>query len=246
MKRFVSCLLALLTLATFTPPAAADARRMVGEAEALQWRGVGRLNVAGRRFCTATLISETVALTAAHCLHHPRSGVRIRLSEMRFVAGLRLGAYAASRRIVRAAIPKEYVHSAKADPRTLRFDIALVELAEPVARANAQAFPVGSPLAGYEPLALVSYSRDRAHAPSIEERCHIRATMRTIAAIDCRVNYGASGAPVFVERGGLTTVSAVISAMGRAPDGAPVALAVMAEPMVNDLLATLERTPRVH
>ncbi len=244
MTRFLAALLSAILLATAAPPdAMADARRMVGETEALEWRGVGRLNVAGRRFCTATLISETHALTAAHCLHHPRSGVRIRVSEMRFVAGLRLGAFAASRRVVRAAIPDDYVWGAKADPRTLGSDIALIELAQPVASEEAASFPVGSPLAGYEPLALVSYSRDRAHAPSIERPCRVKASLRRVAAIDCTVTYGASGAPVFVERGGEARLSAVVSAMGRSPDGAPIALAVMAQPMIDALRAKLARAP---
>jgi V8-like Glu-specific endopeptidase len=247
MTRILSGLLALcLCLALVDRAAATDSRRMVGEEEALEWRGVGRLNVAGRRFCTATLISETVAVTAAHCLHHPRTGVRIQLSEMRFVAGLRLGNFAAARRIVRAAIPDGYVHSSRADARTLHLDIALIELAQPIQRATAAAFPVGSPLAGYEALALVSYSRDRAFAPSIERPCRVRTSMARVAAIDCRVTYGASGSPVFVERAGRTKLSAVVSAMGRAPDGAPIALAVMAQPAIEALMDKLARTPASH
>ena len=46
---------------------------MLEAEEAVALRGVGRLNVAGTRFCTATLISETVIVTAAHCLFDPRT-----------------------------------------------------------------------------------------------------------------------------------------------------------------------------
>ena len=50
---------------------------MLGPEEAAAYRGVGRLNIAGTRFCTATLIAPAVVLTAAHCLFHPRTGARV-------------------------------------------------------------------------------------------------------------------------------------------------------------------------
>jgi protease YdgD len=247
MKKFsVILFVALTAFLGRAPEASANAPRMITEAEAVAWRGVGRLNVAGRRFCTATLISDRLAVTAAHCLFHPRSGARTQLSEMRFVAGLRLGAYAASRRIVRAAIPDRYSFERSANPASLSFDIALLELSQPIPMAEATAFPIGAPLAGYEPLALVSYSRDRAYAPSIERPCRVRTTMRRIAALSCKVTYGASGAPVFVERGGEMRVSAIVSAMGHGPAGAPIALAVMAEPVIDELREKLESLPARH
>ena len=54
--------------------------------EALAFHGVGRLNIAGSRFCTATLIAPDVIVTAAHCLFHPQTGKRVPESELRFVA----------------------------------------------------------------------------------------------------------------------------------------------------------------
>jgi hypothetical protein len=241
MHGVVTRLIAAAILAVAAQPGAhAEGSRLLGEAEALSWRGVGRLNVAGLRFCTATLISETRVVTAAHCLHHPRTSARVPLDELRFVAGLRLGDFAASRRIAHAAIPDGYTHRREADPGPLRDDIALLELASPIGAERATPFQLGAPPEGPEPLTLVSYSRSRPHAPSIESPCHVRSASPLILAVDCAVTFGASGAPVFVERAGQTQLSAVIAAMARAPDGAPVALAVSVAPAIAALEAKLQ------
>ena len=66
-------------------------RRPLGDEEGRAFLAVGRLNVAGRRFCTATLIEPAVIVTAAHCLFHPRTRARVPLAEFRFAAGYRRG-----------------------------------------------------------------------------------------------------------------------------------------------------------
>lgn len=64
--------LVLLSVLALTFPAVADEtpQRMVTEAEAPLWNGVARLNIAGNRFCNAVLISDSEAVTVAHCLFH--------------------------------------------------------------------------------------------------------------------------------------------------------------------------------
>ena len=125
--------------------AAAEApeRRLLEADEAVAFRGVGRLNVAGTRFCTATLISETVIVTAAHCLYHPRSRERVPLGEFRFVAGLRIGETAAVRRVVRAVTHPDFAFEGLASPEGVAADLALLELARPVPAEDAAAFATG-------------------------------------------------------------------------------------------------------
>lgn len=204
--------------------------------EAAAFRGVGRLNVAGTRFCTATLVSRTLVVTAAHCLFNPRTRARVPLDEFRFVAGLRLGETAAVRRVARAAVHPDFAFEGLASQEGVRADLALLELARPIPHADATAFETG-PL-GPEPLAIVSYARDRAQAPSIEEPCGLSAVFEGVAAIDCGVNFGASGAPVF--QGDGRTLVAVVSAMGSVlATEAPVTLVVPVAPWMDLLAADL-------
>jgi V8-like Glu-specific endopeptidase len=230
---------ALAALAPLAAPALADGKRMMTEAEAAEWRGVGRLNVAGRRFCTATLVSERLAITAAHCLYNPRTKRAAPLEQFRFVAGLRLGAYAAVRRVTRTATLPDYRYSGEASLETIGADVALIELSEPIVEAAPFAMSSG---AGWAPAAtVVSYARDRAHAPSIQQPCRLRRSWGRVAALDCDVTYGASGAPVFAGAGAGAKLVGVISAMS---DGGAVALAVLATPALARLEARLDdQTP---
>ncbi len=84
---------------------------------------------------------------------------------------------------------------------------------------------------------MVSYARDRAQAPSIED-CSVEVTFGGVAALGCAVTYGASGAPVL--QGG--QVVGVVSAMGRTLEGdREVTLAVLVGPWITPLLETLEQ-----
>jgi V8-like Glu-specific endopeptidase len=214
--------LRLVLVALLLLPAAATAeaaeRRMLDAEEAARFEGVGRLNIAGSRFCTATLVAPDVIVTAAHCLFHPLTGARVADGELRFVAGYRIRDRAALRRVTRTVVDPGYTFESRATYAGVGADLALGRLDRPVPEAVVP-FATAA-LADRGPLAIVSYGQDRPHAPSIEAPCGIVERTDPVLALDCAVTYGASGSPLFQgapgqgEAGDLRLVG-VVSAMGR-------------------------------
>lgn len=206
-------LLAALLLLPAALAAEAPERRMIEADEAAAFEGVGRLNIAGSRFCTATLVAPDVIVTAAHCLFHPLTGARVADSELRFVAGYRIRDRAALRRVTRTAIDPAYAFAERATYAGVAADLALGLLDRPVPAAVAPF--VTAPIAEEPPLAIVSYGQDRPHAPSIETPCGIVERTGGVLALDCAVTYGASGSPLFQGEGAGLRLVGVVSAMGR-------------------------------
>ena len=110
---------------------------------------------------------------------------------------------------------------------------------------DAAAFATGDLGAEAAPLAIVSYARDRAQAPSIESPCGLVSVFAGVAALDCAVNYGASGAPVLQGEEADRRLVAVVSAMGSVlSSGRQVTLAVQVGPWTGPLLEALAAEPR--
>lgn len=230
-------LLAALVLAT-AAAAQAPERRMLDAEEAAGFRGVGRLNIAGTRFCTATLIAPDVIVTAAHCLFHPETGARVPDAELRFVAGYRIRERAALRRVTRTVVDPGFAFDARTSYAGVGTDLALARLDRPVPDTVVP-FPTSVVEGDAPPLAIVSYAEDRPHAPSIEAPCGIVERAGPVVALDCAVTYGASGSPLFAGADELSLVG-VVSAMGRLRQPAvDVTFARFFGPELEALRATL-------
>ncbi len=201
----------LLPLAPAAPLARDRDARMVTEAEAPIYRAVGRLNVAGNRHCTATLITDRLVLTAAHCLFNARTGAEARPQNILFVAGQRGDTYAALRKVDAVAKLPGYTFRRLPFARDAETDLALLHLEAPVAPDEAHPLSVGV-WDRIGTVSMVAFGRDRAYIASLREGCAVQSQAAALVVLDCPVVPGVSGAPVLRQGPEGPVVVGVVSA----------------------------------
>ena len=178
-----------------------------------RFAAVGRLNLAGTGFCSATLIAPALALTAAHCLFYKRTGKPIPPDRLHFVGGFRKGKYRAHRRGRAVSVHEDFMPGV-ATVSAMRHDIAVVILEKPVPAGVIRPLPLDRTTGSLRltvPLTVVSYARDRAYLPSVERGCVVWAVEGRLLFTDCDTNFGASGSSVLTERDGTLRVLGIIS-----------------------------------
>ena len=174
-----------------------------------RFTAVGRLNLSGKGFCTATLIAPQVVITAAHCTFYPRTGKPIPADRIHFAAGWRQGkplAHSVAKHVRRHP---RYEHG-----KPISADIAIIVLAEPINDARITPIPIDRETERVRlivPLTLVSYARDRPHLPSVESGCVVRSVQGRVLLTDCDSHFGASGAPILHETAEGFAVLGVVS-----------------------------------
>ena len=200
------------------------------------WEAVGRLDIAGKGFCTAALIRESLILTAAHCLYDT-DGSLISSDRFEFRAGLRNGRASATRNIKRAIAHPDYDPSSMGfEPLEVANDIAILELDRPIRNTHIRPYLIATrPLTGDE-IGVVSYGRGREDAPSLQEVCSVIGRQTGVIVMTCDVDFGSSGAPVFTVRNGETRIASVVSAMARI-DGNKVSLGTSLDGPLSELMA---------
>lgn len=201
------------------------------------WEAVGRLEIAGEAFCTGALISDDLVLTAAHCLYDSKTGARVPIDKIQFLAGWRNGRASAYRYVRSAVHHPDYNYSAAPNADRVRNDIALLRLQHPVRSGGVVPFDTDERPAAGDQIGVVSYAHDRSEAPSLQEMCSVIAEQRGVLVMSCEVDFGSSGSPVFSFASGAPRIVSVVSGKATA-EGVPVSLGTaLQEPLA--LLRTM-------
>jgi V8-like Glu-specific endopeptidase len=225
-------------------------KALVTGADSRGFEAVGRIEFAGRTFCTGSLIAEDLVLTAAHCLYDD-DGSRYPAAEIRFLAGWRNGRATAIRGVLRALPHPDYATEPDKG-RRIAHDLALLKLDQPVTNGGVHPFAIEAKPAKGAAVGVVSYAWDRAQVPSLQDLCRVLARQSGVLVLSCDIDFGSSGSPVFVVEDGVPHIVSVISAKAEA-DGRKVALGTdLQDPLteLKELMAaasdsTPSATPRV-
>ncbi|NNE50881.1 MAG: trypsin-like serine protease [Sulfitobacter sp.] len=213
LKRAVAAVLATGTIAFAASAQSSGLRSLNTENAALAWQAVGRLD-AKNGYCTGTLISPDLVLTAAHCVFDAQ-GKPLKAETLTFNAGLTGGNAVARRSVVQIEVNPNYDPTTTISANNVRHDVAMVRLEEPIPTSVLDPFRVHQGTLPNGPVSVVSYGRGRSSNLSRQDSCQVVQNYQQILTMDCNVTFGSSGAPVFTHLNGRGRIVSIISGIGQ-------------------------------
>ena len=214
MIRPFAILAAFLAVVVPAVAGGSDLKSLTTGDDSRGWDGVGRLNIGSRSFCTGALIAENLVLTAGHCLYDQATGDLARADEIEFLAGWRGGRAAAYRGARRVVVHPGYIENGA----RRAVDLALIELDRPIRNTAIPPYATGKRRFLSREVGVVSYAHDRAEMPSMQDTCHVLGRIEGTLVLNCDVDFGSSGAPVFDLSDEAPRIISVVSAKGEVGD----------------------------
>ncbi|MGL5012622.1 MAG: trypsin-like serine peptidase, partial [Paracoccaceae bacterium] len=163
---------------------------------------------------------------------------RVDPTTIQFLAGWRNGRALAYRGVKTALAHPEYIYGGDTGIDRVTHDLALIQLDQPVRLSQVVPFDLDTEPATGDQVGVVSYAQNRAEVPSLQETCHVLSREPVALIMDCSVDFGASGAPVFSFKDGVARVVSVVSAKAQL-EGQAVSLGVSLDGPLAELRAQL-------